>query len=704
MKRLLPVFLLFLCLAASANNKADSLWNSWTNTKLPDTVRLASLKRLILDYYSGYDSDSTIILAQMQYELASKIGHKKFKAHALLTQGKAWYYKGENLKALDLETKSLIISQSIQDKKAMGNTLCNLGNVFLEMGNYSDAVDKYTQSIKLGEELGDKELVAANLGNIAIIYFSQEDYKKAMEYNSKNLKVAEELNDPYTMSYSYRNIGKIHQVKKEYQKAIYAYTKAFNFSEEAKDEHGMLYCLDYLGTVYHEMKDYEKAQEYFSRSLAIAEKLNDTYGIAENLDNIGNCYLERKDHKKAIEYCLRSLAISKKTQLVLLQRNAANSLFNAYKQTGNYQQALAMHEFFTNIKDTILSEENRKGVLKKEIQYKFEKQSLADSLAYVQKQQLNELEHTAQLDKEKNQRYILYGGLLCALIIGAVAFRGYQRKKRDNEIISEQKKLVEIQKDIVEMKQKEIIDSISYAKRIQDTILPPTRLLKKWLPESFVFYRPKDIVAGDFYWLGIAGERIILVSADCTGHGVPGALVSVVCSNALNRAVKEFGLMKPGAILDKVRELVVEAFNKEEGDVKDGMDISLISMKHGAAGITEAEWAGANNPLWIIRGDELIEYKADKQPIGQYVDAHPFTTHSISLQKGDLLYLFSDGYQDQFGHISGKKFKSAQLRKMLLSIRERSMEDQERIIDQTFREWKGSFEQVDDVCIIGVRL
>lgn len=711
------LFLLIITLTAFSQNRADSLLKSWENTQLPDSVRLASIRNLILDYYLDYNADSTILLTQWQYDYAVKARNKKQQAYALLYQGMAYYNKGENLKALDCENKSLAISESIAEKNAMGNTLCNLGNVFLEMGNYNDAVDRYTKSMKCAEEIGNKNLVAANLANISIIYFSQGDYQKAMECNSKNLKIMEELGDKYSLGYSYRNIGKIHEVKHDFQKAIFAFTKAYNYSDESGDERGKAYSLNYLGTVYQDMKDYEKAKDYFSRSLAIGEKLNDTYGIAENLDHIGNCYYEEKNYTKAIEYCKRSFDIASKTQLVLLQRNTSKSLYLIYKKMGDHNKALTMLEFFGNIKDTILSEENRKGVLKKEIQYNYEKQSLADSLSFIQKQKLNEIEHAAQLDNEKHQRYFLYGGLLFALILGSVSFRGYQRKKRDNEVIISQKKQVELQKDIVEEKQKEIIDSISYAKRIQDAILPPSRFMKQWLPDSFVVYKPKDIVAGDFYWMEIINtdasdpenKLIVLVAADCTGHGVPGAMVSVVCSNALNRAVKEFGLRKPGEILDKVRELVVETFNKSEEEVKDGMDISLCCIPYPLANAAyKMEWAGANNPLWVLRkksegGHELIEYKPDKQPIGQHIDAHPFTTHAITLQKGDSLYIFTDGFQDQFGELSGKKFKSAQIRKMLLSIQEMSMEDQKKIIERAFNNWKGNFEQVDDVCIIGVR-
>jgi tetratricopeptide (TPR) repeat protein/serine phosphatase RsbU (regulator of sigma subunit) len=648
----------------------------------------------------------------MMRDFAIRKGNKAFEAQSLLTLGQAYYSKGENLKALDLEMQSFKISESINDKKHSGNVLCNIGNVFLEMGNYADAVEYYTKSMKVAEEIGNKNLVAANLANIGIIYFSQGDYKKAMEYNTRNLKIVETLDDKYSLGYSYRNIGKVYEVQKDYLKAIRAFTKAYNYSEEAEDEGGMGYTLNYLGTVYHSLQDYHKALEYFNRSLAIAQKRNDTYSIAENLNHIGNCYIEEHDYSKALEFCKQSFDISSKTELVLLKREAAHSLYKIYKQTGNYSQALLMHEQFTNIKDTLLSEENRKGVLKKDIQYKYERQALADSLSFIQKQKLNEMEHNAQLDKEKNQRYILYGGLAFALILGGMSFRGYQRKKRVNNIISFQKKQVELQKDIVEEKQKEIIDSISYAKRIQNAILPPSAEIKKQFPLSFVFYKPKDIVAGDFYWLETVkhdngDEYIFVAAADCTGHGVPGAMVSVVCSNSLNRAVKEYGLTTPGKILDKVREMVIETFNKNGEEVKDGMDISLCCIKNMKSGDRNITWAGANNPLWIIRKKdsdyELIELKPDKQPIGFFSDAHAFTTHSVELKPNDALYLFTDGFQDQFGEASGKKYKSGQMRKLLLSIQDKPMDDQKSILENTFNQWKGNFEQVDDVCIVGLK-
>ena len=253
----------------------------------------------------------------------------------------------------------------------------------------------------------------------------------------------------------------------------------------------------------------------------------------------------------------------------------------------------------------------------------------------------------------------------------------------------------------VEEKNREITDSINYAKRIQEAILPSFDFIKTHLPNSHIYYQPKDIVAGDFYWAEKIENTFYIAAADCTGHGVPGALVSVVCSNALNRTVKEFKLIEPGEILDKTRELVLESFSKSGGDIKDGMDISLLSIKG-----SEVKWAGANNPLWYFSSavQGLTEVKANKQPIGKTDDPKPFTTHLLNVTKGDALYLFTDGYADQFGGPKGKKFKYKQFEELLVSTKELPLNEQFTKIAKELNDWKSDLEQVDDVCVIGIRL
>lgn len=321
----------------------------------------------------------------------------------------------------------------------------------------------------------------------------------------------------------------------------------------------------------------------------------------------------------------------------------------------------------------------------------------------IQKQQAKietELKNE-QMKQEKNRRYFLYCGLVLVTLFGGFMFNRFKITKKQNHIIASQKQEVEQQKHIVDEKQKEITDSINYAKRLQQAILPPTEFITKNFPNSFLLYKPKDIVAGDFYWAEQINELFFIAAADCTGHGVPGAMVSVVCSNALNRAVKEFALTDTGNILDKTRELVIETFEKSNAEIKDGMDISLLCIDKQNQKIF---WSGAHNPLWYVQDNQLTEIKADKQPIGKSYDTKPFTTHKIVYKTETIFYLFTDGFADQFGGPKGKKFKYKQFEETLVSISNKPMTEQTEIIDKKFGEWKGLLEQVDDVCIIGIKI
>jgi serine phosphatase RsbU (regulator of sigma subunit) len=264
---------------------------------------------------------------------------------------------------------------------------------------------------------------------------------------------------------------------------------------------------------------------------------------------------------------------------------------------------------------------------------------------------------------------------------------------------------------------KNISDSINYAKRLQDAIIPSLSEVNKYIPNNFIFYKPKNVVSGDFYWIEQIDGCSYFAAADCTGHGVPGAMVSVVCSNALNRSVKEFGITEPSKILDKTRELVIETFNKNGEDVKDGMDIALCAFKGN-----KVIYAGANNPLWIVRKTELltneqkensstleqnefslIEHKANKQPVGVHLNMKDFTQEEILLHPSDSVYLFTDGYPDQFGGEKGKKFKYKPFKSMLIDLQTTPIKEQGQLVANHFDKWKGDLEQVDDVCVIGLQ-
>ena len=321
--------------------------------------------------------------------------------------------------------------------------------------------------------------------------------------------------------------------------------------------------------------------------------------------------------------------------------------------------------------------------------------------------QIEELkdEHSKQ---QELVRYGLMGILLLLVVFALFIVWKFIQKKKDNAIISVQKSLVEEQKVQVEFQKNilheinmEITDSITYAKRLQNAMLPDLGEFRALFENGFLLYLPKDIVAGDFYWTQNVDAYSFFAVADCTGHGVPGALVSVVCSNALDRAVKEFGCIDPHEVLDKTSELVEGTFRSNEEEVMDGMDIALCCFNHKTK---ELFYAGANNDLYLISKNEISIYKAAKRPVGAFSYQSEFVTHKIDYREGDRIYLFSDGYVDQFGGERGKKFKYSNFRKLLLENCDLDMNDQKDLIEETIIKWRGELEQIDDICVMGIQL
>ena len=274
--------------------------------------------------------------------------------------------------------------------------------------------------------------------------------------------------------------------------------------------------------------------------------------------------------------------------------------------------------------------------------------------------------------------------------------------ERTEEVVRQKEEVERQSRKVVEL-YTNVTDSIRYAKRLQDSILPPEKRMRELLPESFVFYRPKDIVSGDFYWVERIDDRVAFAAVDCTGHGVPGAFMSLIGHNGLNQAVKEQGRSKPSEVLKVLNKLAFEALHKgrEEFLVRDGMDMALCN--YDPTGMV-LEYAGANSPLYVVRGGEVMHFAPDKRPIGSFdLEGKGFTDHRIKLEAGDMVYIFSDGYADQFGGPKGKKFLYRRFRELLMEISRFPIERQQSMLDEAFRGWRGAHEQVDDILVMGMR-
>ena len=687
----------------------------------------------------------------------------KSKGNALNVIGIIYYNQGDYFKAVEYYTKSLKIKEELGDKLGIAAIFNNIGMVCYDQGNYTKAIEYYTKSLKIQEELGDKLGMANSYNSIGTIYTTEGDYAKAIEYHTKSLKIKEEIGDKLGIAMSFYNIGNIY-LQGEDSKALECYTKSLKIQEEIGDKLGMANSYNSIGVIYHKQGDYAKAIDfctkslkikeelgakkimttsinsiagifksqgdyskalvYYTKSLKIVEEIGNKKGVSSSLNGIGGIYYEQGNYAKAKNYSLHALNIAQEIGAANETREASIALSKAYKKLGNYKESLAMYELYITSRDSILSKENQKEVIRQEFKYNYEKQ--ADSIAIEQNKKdelaLAEEKRKEDLANKENEKKNLIigsgaGGLVLILLFTFFVITRLRVTRKQKNIIQQQKTEVEQQKTAVEKAHSEITDSINYAKRLQDAILPSLDEVNKHLPNHFILFKPKDVVSGDFYWFEEVNGTAYLAAADCTGHGVPGAMVSLVCSNALNRAAKEFGITEPAKILDKTRELVIETFAKSGEEVKDGMDIALCAFKE-----KKVIYSGANNPLWIVRkteliteeqkqerstiiqnGSSLIEYKSNKQPIGLYAGMKAFTQQEIELHSGDSLYIFTDGFADQFGGGKGKKFKYKPFKQFLIDLHTKPITDQARLIYDSFENWRGDLEQVDDVCVIGVQ-
>jgi serine phosphatase RsbU (regulator of sigma subunit)/Tfp pilus assembly protein PilF len=645
MKKLARILFLivFPTIQASAQTEVEPLWKVVNNKKEADTVRLEALRQICMHGYLYTYPDSASYYADQLYAMAGKMHSLKYQAFALNVHGASFSLRGDNTRAIAYFTRSLKIMEKLNYQKGIASCMNNIGVIYDEQGAYKKAGEYYQRALTLHKKMGDSSSQALSYSNLGNIYRYQKNYKKSIRYHENAIKIYESLRDDYSLGMSFH----------------------------------------FIGVTYFDIGDYQKALEFNEKSIPYYQKSENLAGLPEVYTIMGKIYDKKGDTKQAIQYNKQALELAKKVEAAAAMREASLSLYQEYKKLGQLKDALEMHELYLVMRDKVTNEESQQELVKQELSYQFEKQ-----------QALDQKEHEKRLAVQKVIIFSIAGGSLLVLIFAIVVINRLR-------ITRKQKGIIERQKDLVEEKQKEILDSITYAKRLQDAILPPLSLFKEYFSESFILYKPKDIVAGDFYWMEKLEDSILIAVADCTGHGVPGAMVSVVCSTALNRAVLEFGISEPGKILDKTREIVLETFAKSHKDVKDGMDISLASINTRTL---EIKWAGANNPIWYISNNELNSITADKQPIGSSFDSQPFKTHQLQFKKGDILFLFTDGYADQFGGEKGKKFKYTPLKELLLHNASLSMSEQEQLLESTFENWKKDVEQVDDVCIMGLRL
>jgi serine phosphatase RsbU (regulator of sigma subunit) len=466
------------------------------------------------------------------------------------------------------------------------------------------------------------------------------------------------------------------------------------------DKTDLFYFYQNKGWYYFQSADYKNAINFFHKGLELAIQENMIDSHASILNALSKSHEKENVLKEAESFALQSLAIANKNNLIFEKSQALEQLIVIYECQKEFVKAFNLQKEFIATEKAILNTEklNRVAAIQNRL-------ALAEKENIITKQNNKIAEgklKTAEYELKNQKLYIF---ILIVLVVFIVFIFGYFKTKKLNNTIQLQKQEVDEKNLLVESQNKDIKDSIKYAERIQHAILPPVQNWFKKAPNSFVYFAPKDILSGDFYWIEETNEFTFIAAADCTGHGVPGALISIVNYNLLNKAVLEKGITEPGKILDAVNNWLTDSLHQtiNNSTVKDGMDVSLIAINKKT---NELNFAGAFNPLYIIRENELIEIKGDKFPVGAFIneERQNFNTQSIQLKKDDMLYLFTDGYADQFGGERNKKFKTSQLKQTFKNIQSLNTTDQKEKLSAIFINWKKDNEQVDDVLIIGMKI
>ncbi len=586
-----------------------------------------------------------------------------------------------------------------------GSALTVLGFMYEQQGQQVKALESYQASLKIQEQINNNEEMIMTLVNIGMVYLQQDNFLLANEYFNKSIAVNQKsVKDSVTLYKAYNNIATVYQKKKEHEKALEYHFKCLKIAEMIQFERGIAMSDYNIGVTYSDQDELLVALQFYEKALIKMKAIKDETGTAYSFYGIGRTAFKKGDLSTALDNGSKSLEIGKRTKNIDVIKIAADLLFDVYKKTGKYKEALAMHELHIAMKDSINNETTRKQTLKKQFEYEYDKketQVKAEAKAEKEKIELKAAEDT------KRQNIIIYSvmaGLLLVSIFSVFIFRGLQKNKKANKIITQQNKTVEEKNRLIEEKQKEIIDSINYAQRIQRSLLASKDLLDQNLENYFVLFKPKDIVSGDFYWAAkLNNGNFAIVTADSTGHGVPGAIMSMLNIACLNESVSN-GFTSPHDILSETRSSIIEHLKNDgsESGGKDGMDCSLLCIDHKNKLLYAA---AANNPIWIMRSSEVIEIKPDKMPVGKHdKDTEPFTMHKIELQAGDILYTLTDGFPDQFGGEKGKKFMSKNLKELLRSISHLPLSEQKAALELAFDKWVGQLEQIDDVTVIGIQI
>ena len=618
--------------------------------------------------------------------------HDSVKARIYITMSQE-YQTVDRLKAFDYAKTALLLANKGSDQQKIGICLNYLGDLYWFSGDYAKASDNYYKALKIYEALKDKAGMAISYRNIGWIYQGQQLYKQTLEYYFKSLAINLELKLTRKVIANYDDLGIVYKYMGNYAEALKYCNKTIQLGKEFKSTKGLATGHGNLASIYVAMGQYDLAIENYQLSNKYHQSIDDHYNYAEGYVGLAECYFMIQNYYKAIEYAEKAATIARKYDYKSTATASYRLLAEAYSLRKDHVNAFKYMQLFSDLKDSTYNEQNSRQINEMSAKYEFDKKELM----------IDSLEKDKKLSDEKSaqdKKFKIFMILFCLIVAGfsIVLFRGNIQKKKANNSLSLAYKEIEVQN-------KDITDSINYAKQIQRARLSNPSIILNHLPEAFGLYKPKDVVSGDFYWFAEhENGKLLLAAADCTGHGIPGAFMSLIGIDELNHAALEKRIDDASAILSSVNKGVKKALRQNEKDSmsRDGMDVALciFDLKN-----KKLEYAAANRPLYYIRDNQLHEIAPTKAAIGGTTDNDQvFKNHTLDLKKNDMIYVFTDGFADQFGGPDGKKFMTKRFKDLLLSIHNRPAAEQEAFLENTLTERRKNISQVDDILVMGIRI
>jgi serine phosphatase RsbU (regulator of sigma subunit)/Flp pilus assembly protein TadD len=697
------VFVLLLFSFSACAQIKEGSNHSYSFSK--DTSQIYSLirkGRVIV--FEGQHKEAMNLATKAKY-LSERLNYKTGVSSAMNLQGRTFYQMGNFDSAKIVLNQSLLLAKEVNDSSLQSIIFMNLGNIFLLQGNSSTALDFYFKGLAIEERLIKPSSLHLFYTGIGLCFTNQKTYNKALEYLLKALKETKKVNDENSLGSVYNGLGWLYMQTKQNDSALYALEQCLKISEKTNQIYYIVISLGNLAELYATLKNYNEAYEYCDRGYKLGKEKGYKDQMVGSLITFGKISLQQKKYDDAEKYLTKGMTLSQEINTKELTKDVTLLLASLYEGKGNYKKAYEYYKIFSSTKDSILNKENSKLITEMNTKYTTEKKEKEIELLKKNEdiQNLELSKKRNELEKQRTVSISVFVGFLLLMIVAILTFSRYRLKKKANDQLQNAFNLIEEKNRVIEKSNLMITDSITYAKRIQDAILPAEEELAKIFSEDFfIIYQPSQIVSGDFYWCSQQGNKTIFVVADCTGHGVPGAFMSMIGNTLLNEIVNERKITDTQKIAELLDEKIIYALHQHEDSQQyDGMDISICCIDPS---LKEISFTGGHHAMYLY-SDRLQKIKGNSFSIGgaQHQHSKAFTAQKISYQKGQNIYFLTDGYCDQPGGNANKRYTSKQFESSLVSIQALAMDDQRRALEQALEKWKGTMKQRDDILVVGIK-